>query len=157
MDLEMNAAKNVYDTMCSKLDNMGWVYEKEEEKLLIRSGAKSNDLPIEFVVIVEPERQLVRFISMLPFFIPEEKRIEAAAAVCVANFDMADGCFVYDIGTGDIIFRMTSSFMDSTLGGDLFEYMIVVGCGIVDRYNDRFFALGEGLISLEDFISEQAK
>ena len=149
---DMKKAVEVYDTLCSMLDNIGWKYEKVEEKLMIKSGVKGEDLPIDFLVIVKPRNQVVQFISSMPFNMPEDKRVEGALAVCTANYGLVDGSFDYDLSDGQIVFRLTSSYRDSLLSEALFEYMIMVSASTIDNYNDRFFMLAKGMISLEQFI-----
>ena len=148
----MKKAVEVYDTLCSMLDNIGWKYDKVEEKLMIKSGVKGEDLPIDFLVIVKPRNQVVQFISSMPFNMPEDKRVEGALAVCTANYGLVDGSFDYDLSDGQIVFRLTSSYRDSLLSEALFEYMIMVSASTIDKYNDRFFMLAKGMITLEQFM-----
>ena len=149
---EMQQAKAIYDTIINMLDTQGWKYERFDDDLVIRSGVKGDDLPIEFLVFVKPKNQVVQFISKLPFEIPEDKRVEAAIAVSVANYGLVDGSFDYDINDGEIRYRLTSSYRESLRGMDLFEYMIMCGASTVDDYNDRFFMLSKGMIDVEKFI-----
>lgn len=152
-DRAVKMAKATYDVMCGKLDEMGWKYEKYEEDFVIKSGVRGDDLAIEFIIVVNPETQIVRYMSKMPFSIMEEKRIDAAIAVCAANNGLVDGNFDYDVLTGEIIFRMTANFRESLLGGDVFEYMVIVGSKIVDKYNDRFLMLSKGMLSVEQFLA----
>ena len=66
-DLDMKKAREVYASLISMLDSINWSYEKEEEKLIIRSGVNGDDLPVEFLVVVNPKNEVVQFISQLPF------------------------------------------------------------------------------------------
>lgn len=151
-DYNVEKAAEVYDTLCSTLDNIGWTYEKVEEKLTIKSGVKGDDLPIEFIVMVNPRNEVVQLLSAMPFNMPEDKRIDGAIAICAANYGLIDGSFDYDLSDGQIIFRLTSSYRDSLLGEKLFEYMIMVSASTVDKYNDRFFMLAKEMISIEKFL-----
>ncbi len=153
--IDMHKAKSVYRTLISALDRMDWNYEKFENDLVIKSGAQGDDLPINFIVTVKPERQVVQFLSKLSFDIPEDKRIDGAVAVCVANYRLCHGSFDYDVTDGNIIFRMTSSYRDSIIGDELFEYMILVSASTVDKYNDKFFMIAKGAMSLQQFIEQE--
>ena len=148
----MRKAVEVYETLCSMLDNINWKYDKIEEKLMIKSGVKGDDLPIDFLVIVKPRNQVVQFISSLPFNMPEDKRVEGALAICTANYGLVDGSFDYDLSDGQIVFRLTSSYRESLLSEALFEYMIMVSASTIDKYNDRFFMLAKNMITLEKFM-----
>lgn len=151
---KIEQAKLTYNTLCNMLDGIGWSYEKDEEKLLIRSGVKSEDLPIKFTIRVRPGNQIVSFSSWMPYEVPENKRVDVALAIHAVNYKLIDGSFDYDLSDGSIMFRLTSSFRESILGKELFEYMIMVSTTVVDEYNDKFFAVAKGLMSLEQFIEQ---
>lgn len=155
-EVNMKQAKEVFATMVKMLDAREWHYNKDEENLVIQSGVKGDDLPVEFIVAVDAEREVVRFMSKLPFSMPEEKRVDGAIAVCVANNGIVNGNFDYDINDGEIVFRLTTSFKSgSVLSEDLFEYMIMASAHMVDRYNDKFFMLAKGMMNIQQFIEQE--
>ena len=154
-EVNMAKAKEVFDALVNMLDTRDWKYDKFEEDLVIKSGIKGEDLPIEFIVVVKPKNQVVQLLSRLPFQIPEEKRVDAAIVICVANNGLVDGSFDYDIAEGNITFRLTSSYRESELGADLFEYMILVSAGTIDDYNDKFFMIAKDMMSVQQFIEKE--
>lgn len=154
-EVNMTKARETFATLCSMLDNKGWHYEKKEDELLIKSGAKGDDLPIDFIMTVDPQSEIVTFLSLLPFKADEDKRIDMALAVCVANYGLKDGSFDYKVEDGSIIFRLTSSYRGSTLSEDLFEYMLMVSATTVDEYNDKFFMISKGAMSIQQFIESE--
>ena len=154
-EVNMTKAKEIFGTLVAMLDERDWNYEKLEDDLVIKSGIKGDDLPIEFIVIVNPKNEVVQFISKLLFNMPEDKRVDGAIAVCVANYGLVDGSFDYDISDGEIRYRLTSSYRESILGKDLFEYMIMVAAGTVDNYNDKFFMLAKNMITIQQFIEQE--
>lgn len=152
-DEKKNAlAREVYEVLCQAIDNRDWRYEKEEEKLLVHFGVNGDDIPMNFIIFVDADRQLITSLSPLPFMMSEEKRVEGAIAACVASFGMADGSFDYDLSNGRISFRMTASFRDSKIGDGLFQYLISCSCAMVDKYNEQFLAIDKGMLSIADFI-----
>ena len=151
----MKEAKKVFDSLVKMLDERDWNYEKHEDELLIRSGIKGEDLPIEFLMVIKPKNQLVQFLSKLPFSFPDDKRVDGAIAICVANYGLIDGSFDYDINDGEIIFRLNSSYRESVLGPDLFEYMIMVSASTIDNYNDKFFMLAKGMMTIQQFLEQE--
>lgn len=151
---ELKLAGEAFDTLCNSMDDLKWHYEKDEEKMMIHLGVNGDDIPMEFVIHCDAERQLIRLMSFLPFKINEDKRIDAAMATSHANYLLADGSFDYNLGDGTILFRMTSSFRESLVGIELFKYMIQVACLTVDKYNDKFLMLSKGMLSLADFIKD---
>ena len=154
-ELNMQKAQEVYATIIRMLDNMEWKYEKHEDDLLIKSGVKGDDLPIDFIMVVRPKNQVVQFISSLPFNMPEDKRVDGAIAVCVANYGLVDGSFDYDLRDGEIRFRLTCSYRESTLSEELFNYMIMVSASTVDNYNDKFFMIAKGMMTVQQFIEQE--
>ena len=153
-DNKMNLAKQVYQTLCDAIDNRGWKYGKDEEKLVVHFGVNGDDIPMQFVLVVDAERQLVRLMSPLSCKMSESKRMEGALATCAASYGMANGNFDYNLSTGEIIFRMTASFRGSVIGEGLFQYMISCACAMVDKYNDQFLAIDKGMLSIADFIAK---
>ncbi len=151
----MEKAKETFDTLCQMLDKRGWHYEKHEDILTIKSGVKGDDLPIEFIMRINPKNEVVSFISWLPFTVEESKRIDVALAICVANYGLSDGSFDYDLTDGEILFRLTSSFKDSALGENLFEYMLRMSATTIDAYNDKLFMVSKGAMTLQQFIDSE--
>ena len=154
-EINMQKAKEVFDTVVNMFDTRNLNYDKHEEKLLIKSGFTGEDLPIEFILVIKPDQEVVQVLSRLPLSMPEDKRIDGAIAVCAANYGIVDGCFDYDLNDGEITFRLTSSYRESTLGDELFEYMIMCAAGTIDDYNDKFFMLSKGMMTLQQFLEQE--
>ena len=151
----------VFDTLVKTLNDLDWTFDKYEDKLIITSGVKGDDIPINFIVKVNPKNEVVQFLSKLPFNMPEDKRVDGALAVCAANYTLIDGSFVYDIRDGEILFKMTSSYRGSIFSEnvifitkDLFEYMIMVAASTIDKYNDKFLMIAKGRMTIQQFIEQ---
>ncbi|MBQ7857744.1 MAG: YbjN domain-containing protein [Oscillospiraceae bacterium] len=150
----LERAKAIYEMLCQTMDGHNWKYSGDPERLLIESGTKTEDLPIKFWVQVDAERQLVSLVSSLPFRVKAEKRLEAAVAVCAINDRLADGCFRYNVTTGDLMFVSTNSFRENSLSKEAFTFMIFIACKIIDEYNEKIFTLVTGGVSLQDFLTK---
>ena len=136
------------------LDEKGIRYEKTPEKMSVHFKMSGDDIPVEIVAAIDAERELIRAFSPLPFTFSEEKRIEGAIATCQANYRLVDGNFDYNMRDGRIIFRMTSSYTQCLISKELLTYMIACLCYTVDDYNDKFFMLNKGSISIEEFFKK---
>lgn len=147
-------AETVFQTLCEALDDRNWKYDKVPEKFLVHFGVRGDDIPMDFIVYIDPEKELIRMLSEMPFVFGEERRLEGAIATCQATYKLVDGSFDYDFKTGKILFRMTSSFRGSLISKELIEYMIACSCVTVDEYNDKFLMIGKGLLSIEDFLKQ---
>lgn len=151
-EMQMKRAQGVFRTLCNIFEDRGWKYDKDEEKLKIDSGMKGEDLPIDFSLYVDADRQILSLISHLPFVTPEDKRIDVAIAVSAVNYKLLDGCFDYDVRSGHMLFRMTNSFMESTIGEDLLLYLVFCACKVIDDFNDKFLLLAKGTITMDQFL-----
>lgn len=151
-------AERVFEDLCKALDNNKIKYQKEgldqDGDWTVRFSFGGDDLPMDFVMFVDTKRQLVRVMSMMPFTFSEAKRVEGAIVVGRANYKMVDGCFDYNVETGKIIFKITASYIDSILGDDAFMYMIHLAVNMVDEFNDKFFMVDKGMMSVDQFIEK---
>ena len=147
-------AIRTYNTLCASLDRRGWVYDRDDSKLTVKSGASGDDLPMDLLFSVDTERQLVQMFSPISFTVNEDKRIDFAVAVTAINSGIVDGCFDYNITNGMLMFRITSSFIGSELSEDVFSYMLYCICSTVDEYNDKLLMLAKGELSFSDFLGE---
>lgn len=151
-DEKMIQAQAVFKTVCAALDQNEWKYDKNEDELTIRCGVNGDDLPMNITVNVDAKRSLLLVFSTLPFTVSEDKRLDLAIAVSVVNNNLVDGSFDYDLSDGSLFFRLTNSFIESSIGKELVRYMIACTCSTVDDYNEKFLMLGKNLIGLEKFI-----
>ena len=147
-------ANQVYSTLCDALDERGWSYEKEEEKLLVHFGVRGNDVPMQILILVDADRQLIRVMSPIGFKIKQDNLLDGAIACTVASYGMVDGNFDYDISDGSILYRLTASYRGSKIGKGLFHYLIDCTCATVDDYNEKFLGLNKGTLTIQDFIKQ---
>ena len=153
-DIKNGRAIEAYRTLCEALDRRNWKYEKVEDELLVHFGVTGDDLPIQYVIYVDVERQLIRLFSTMPFDIDVDKRIDGAIAACHASSGLKDGSFDYDLSNGQITYRMTQAFVDSDINVAIVNYMIDFSGTVVDKFNDRFFALNKGYLTIEKFLEQ---
>ena len=151
---EMSKAREVFETLCKALDNDDWRYQRNDEKLSINFGATGDDLPMEFVMFIDPKPGYVRLLSWLPFKINEDKIVDAAIATCAINYQLKNGTFDFNINEGEIVYRITQAYFDSTIGEEVLMYLIKVSCYTIDDYNDKFLMLSKGNLALKDFLDE---
>ena len=151
-EVKLAQAKEAFQTLCCALDKHEWRYEKSEEQLGISCGAQGEDLPMKITIKVDAERLLVMLFSRMPFVVQEDKRLELAIAVSAINNMLVDGSFDYDVNSGSMLFRMTTSILESKLSEEVFSYMLFCSCNTIDVYNDKLLMLAKGLITIEKFL-----
>lgn len=148
-------AEIVYNTLCGMLDDRHWKYDKIAEKSAVHFIVGGDDIPMEFIVYIDAEKQLVRMLSQMPFAFSEAKRVEGAIATCQATYRIADGSFDYDFNTGKILFRITSSFRGSLISKELLAYMVDCSCYTVDEFNDKFLMIDRGMLDVEALFPQR--
>lgn len=152
---QLEQARTVYGSLCAALDGNDWHYKRDDDELTVSLTIHGDDLPMDIVARVDAERMLVSVYSKLGFDVPEDKRVDVAAAVSAANWGIVDGSFDYTLTSGSLIYRVAASYRDSLIGTDLLDYLVNIVCGTVDRYNDKFFMICKGVLSLQDFIEQE--
>ena len=147
----VKSAYEVYQTLCTMLDDLNLKYSRDDESFAIQVGIQGEDFPVRMHIRVNPGKSLISVLSQLPFSVPEDKRIEMSVAVSMANYLLVDGSFDYNIGEGDILFRLTSSYLESLIGKELLQYMLMVSYKTIDNFNDKFFMLMKEKMTLDEF------
>lgn len=153
---KLKNARTVFNSLCGMLDEKNFHYEIHEEDLVVTFGMQGEDIPMNFVINVDAKRDLIRVLSRLPFEFAEDKRVDAAIATCQINYRLADGSFDFNYKTGDVTFRMTSSYKDSLISMEVFEYLIAVASFTIDEYNDKLLMLSKGMMSVEEFFKRKS-
>ena len=145
----------MYDSICTMFSDNDILYEKDDENLTVVTELTGEDLPMRLTTKVYPDKQNVTIVSTMPFRIPPEKRAELTAAIAVANYGMLYGGFELDWEKCRIRYRLSMSYVDSMLGKGLFYKMTFVSLNTIDDYNDKFFMISQGNLSLKKFTEEE--
>lgn len=153
----LEQGKKIYEDLCQGLDKQDWHYDRHDEDLVVTISMKSEDLPIDMIIRVAYDAQVVNVFSVLPVKIPDEKLVDMALAVCVANDGMINGGFDLDMNKKQIVWRLCTTYRGSLLGSEAYSYMVAVSAGTVDKYNDRFLMLAKDMIDLKKFIELENK
>ena len=125
--------------------------------LSVQKAAVYHQQRLVFIVARHAFRYIFCQPDDMPFKTDESKRIDMALAICAANYGLADGSFDYSLADGTILFRLTSSYRGIALSEELLEYMLMVAVSTVNEYNNKFFMISEGELTVQQFIeSEQA-
>ena len=148
-------AQKTYNDLCTHLDSIGLKYTRHDDDKVITLTMRGDDLPIEMILFVKEKQQVVSLLSPIPSKAPEDKRIDAAVAVNVANYGIVCGSFDYDISDGEIRWLATLPYRDAVITKDQVNYLVMVSAGTIDKYNDKFLMLNKGMMTLEQFIASE--
>lgn len=146
---------SVYQMIKKHLDEKDFHYEADDDRLVLKLIVHGEDLPQPTFIEVDDDRELMSVLSPIPSRIPEERRVDAAVAVSVANYGMITGGFDLDMSDGEIRFRVSQTFRGMEMSDEAIGYTLAITFITTDKYNDKFFMLGKGLMSLEQFIEQE--
>ena len=144
-------AQAAFETICLMLDDIKWKYERNKANLTVRTSAIGKDLKMDLRIVVDEKRTLAHIKSPMPFTVPEEKLDMLGKAVNIANFSMLNGCFERDYSSGFLCFKVVVPYMDCELSKGVYHYALMLTCQMVDKFNDKFAALIENRMTLQEF------
>lgn len=147
----MADTKKAFQTAIQAFDSLNWHYDRDDENQIISCSVSGDDLSIKIFYKVIPEREIMYVKSAMPFNVREDKRMELCVAVAIANYTMLNGSFELDLSDGYLGFKIVTPFYGMTPTVELCKYMINLTCNMVDIFNDKFLALMNGTMSLNDF------
>jgi len=151
-DKELALAKRVFEDMCQAMDQKQWHYDRHDEDLVVTIRMQGEDFPVDMILQVNAAAQVVSVFSALPVTMPENKMVDLALAVCIANEHMINGCFDLDMKKKQIVWRLCTTYRGSLLGSEAYCYMVLVSASSVDKYNERFLMLAKDMIDLKKFL-----
>lgn len=145
----------VYEMFKKYLQDHDFKFTPHDDKLLISLTVNGEDLPQPTIIHIHDDRKVIQVISPIPSHIPEDKRVDAAVAVAVANYGIMNGSFDLDMSDGEIRYRVAQGFMDIDVSEELIHYILAIVFLTTDKYNDKFFMLGKGMLTLDKFIEAE--
>lgn len=155
MSANIEHARKQFNTLIDMMNSNGLKFTKNEDNLSISSGFITEDIPVEYFIQIDAEREIAVFMSKLPFTMPEEKRVDGAIAVCVANNRGAIGAFDYDIASGEIYYKMAVPFCGGVnLSQEVFHMLTFVGTSTINAYNDKLYLISQGMMTVSDLIKQ---
>jgi len=152
MAMKGRQAEKSYNNIIATLDKLGWKYTEYPEDNRVKFNVYGEDLSSTYYFTISAEKEMALLQVVLPYRSPREDTDGLAAAVSIANARFYNGNFEFNPKTREVSFRM-SAFLN---GGMVFseecaKYMINTACDMVDKYDDKLFAVGKGYLSLTRF------
>lgn len=147
-------ASKWYKTMCNMLDDRGWTYDKDEEKFKISCKADGDNGVLDIRMYLDAERELAITWIFLDMHVPEEMRGTIADAVNVINYCLIHGAFDFGQEKGNLLYRCTSSYRDSVVSEDWFNYLLGVSCSSADLYMEKLRRVVKGYLTVDELYDE---
>jgi hypothetical protein len=113
----------IFNAVVDFLTDDGWKYtilEEDNDLLALTLSFKGRQGSWQCFAIVDEEKNWLRFYSILPVHVPEEKRYDMAEFITRANYGLMLGNFEMDFHDGEMRFKTS---VDAE-GGDLVKQMI---------------------------------
>ncbi len=151
-DIKVQHARAMYEKVKEMLTEKNVRFQSADEQMMINFVISGDDLPMEIYVISDAGGQKLRTLSKMPFTVSNDKMVEMATAVCIANSGLYMGNFDYVLTEGVIFFAIQQSYLDTDLSKELIDLVIAETVDAVDKYNDRLMLLNKGMLTLEQFI-----
>lgn len=133
-------------------------YVNKEGKTELSIAFSTDDFPLEHRIVVSEDPNCITLYSYFSFEFSEEKRIEAAMAIAMANYRISDGCFDLNLETGKALYRIQTCYpANGVVEEDFFSYLLVNANNGVDFFNDLLFLLSAGKLTIDEFHSKVKK
>ena len=152
-EAKLQHAKRVFQKLVDTMREDDWHFREVESDLKVISGFSGENVQAGFSYSVDPERELILFLS--PLKLPpmnEKKQYELAMAVSATNMRLAHGGFDYSYKKDRLWFRITNSIRGALIGEDLLKYLLYVGCKTGDDYFEGLEQLANGSITLAEYL-----
>ncbi len=142
-----------FDIVCRAFDQKGWKYRADSEKLTLITSFKGDDLSIPMTVKVDDQHDILCVYSYLPLTFSSDKIPVGAYAAHLANWQMLNGTFDFDVKNGKMMFRIVQSYRGKALNEKIVCYMIEITANTVDNFNDKLVDLAEGKMNYSKYVS----
>ena len=149
-------AKEQFALLCATLDKRNWKYSKDEENLSVGFGVVGDDLRMPVRIVVKANRELIVSYTSQDWSVPKELRVPFAVGVCAINNHLVDGSFDFDLTNGAIVYRITLSYHDATLGEEAIEYLIDCAASTVDDVNHVMKDFVDGKIDFDEYFKRMS-
>lgn len=150
-------AKKWYKAMCKMLDKRGWTYDKEEDKNKISCKVSGDNGTLDVRMYLDAERELAITWVFVDLKVPEEMRETMAHAVNVVNYCLIHGAFDFGQEKGNLLYRCTSSYRDSVVSDEWFNYLLGVSVSSADMYVEKLRRVVKGYLTVDELYEELRK
>ena len=153
---QVQEARAIFESLTRFFADVNYRYKvvaEEPEKIyVLEYGVRGDDIPMDFRILIEVERGIMKFISPQPVRFSPEKRPDAAMAICAINDSIVDGSYSMNVADGTVMYMQTTCYRGSLISPEVFRYMIGLSNSIVDAFNDKLLMLQNGIMDLDAFI-----
>ncbi|MCH5350629.1 MAG: YbjN domain-containing protein [Clostridiales bacterium] len=147
------AAQREFDSVCAALTERGWDYDKDKENYSLGFLSDGKEMRFSITVKINPELKVVSVYVILPFLAPKDKEGQLAVALALINDEVVHGNFEYDGAAERVIFRASTSYLDSSLDKDVYFYLIAAAFSTADSAAATIKAMCDSAASPEQVLA----
>jgi|GEM_PF-2253210 len=148
---KMKKAAKAYSVMCKSLDEDKWKYVPVKEEYTVMYSEYNDEAgDVTCKYFIDAERELVRFVAVLPVVFTQDQYVDATVACCVLNNSLAFGGFSLHLKSGEICFNMANAIHDGVPGKDFFKTFRLRTSAVIHKYAANFQKLQKGEIKIGD-------
>lgn len=151
-DYNMSRSQRAYNCVVETLDSHGLDHSDYPKDSEIYIGSVGEEIQSNVKIMLYKDIELMMMVSSIPFIVPQEKRVDIAAAINMINCTLRNGSFDFNFLNGNIIFRVTGSYIESEMDPDMVRYMLDYSLRKIEEYYNRLFMLCFKNLTLSDFI-----
>jgi hypothetical protein len=127
----------IFNAVVDFLTDDGWKYtilEDDDELLALTLSFKGHHGSWQCFAIVDEEKYWLRFYSILPVHVPEERRAHMAEFIARANYGLMLGNYEMDLNDGEVRFKTSVDAEGGTLGQRMVDNLLRANLITMDRY-----------------------
>lgn len=127
----------IFNAVVDFLTDDGWKYtilEEDQELLALTLSFKGRSGSWQCFAIVDEEKHWLRFYSILPVHVSENKRTEASEFIIRANYGLMLGNFEMDLADGEVRFKTSVDAEGGELSSTMIDNLLRSNLITMDRY-----------------------
>jgi hypothetical protein len=134
----------IFNAVVDFLTDDGWKYtilEEDNELLALTLSFKGHKGSWQCFAIVDEEKHWLRFYSILPVHVPEEKRLDMAEFITRTNYGLMMGNFEMDFQDGEVRFKTSIDAEGGELAPMMIDNLLRSNLVSMDRYFSGMMAV----------------
>jgi len=124
----------LFDSVKSHFDRDEWTYRQLGDHTALEMGVAGESGNFRLVVVVDPERNVVRFLTFLEGKVPAPRRREVMEFLTRANYGLLVGNFEMDLADGEIRFKASTEIEGDDLPYSQYQSLVYTSVSVMDRY-----------------------
>ncbi len=132
-----------YMLLCRTLERNDISFRRSDRGLNVRCSISGQGRELVFLFVIDPEKMLVSLYSPVLDIDRGKKPGDIALQICMINNSLSNGSFCIDRDCSSIYFKMTTSFYETNLSGEIFEYMLSQAADTVEEYHQAISKAAE--------------